>query len=313
MKRYIITQPKEHGVYFRGDSIFTQINIKGITTNTLTDPSSVSISVYNPCGDTLVNAVSMPSSAIGVYEYDYSIPVNATYGVYSIKVETTNYDSLSYYNFVVFPWDVISQIRTISGAAQQNDISDYKLALIAWDAYVETLGEIYNNVYNARPLCDPSVNVYLDGVNKKFQLPNYPIADLDGDTVVTGFGEQSCGTDVASTYIDNSGNIKKGRVKVIDAENGLVELTDETDSAFPITTKRIQISYSIESPTYDESLMREAVAYLAAYKAMIAMKSLDKATLGDLQSNRALTEKRFLTRYEDLIEQIGFPMIDGGK
>ena len=312
MKRYIITQPKEHGVYFRGDSIFTQINIKGIILTALTDPSEVSISIYGPCGDTLVNAASMPSSAVGVYEYDYDISLTADYGVYSIKIETTTYDSLSYYNFVVFPWDVISRIRSLSGAFQQSDMSDYKLSLIAWDAYIETLGEIYDDVKDATPICDPSVDVYIDGTNKKFQLGIHPIADADGDTVVTGFGEHSCATDVTLTYMDNDGNIKKGRVKVNDAEHGLVELTNESDAAFPIDTKWMRVTYSVESPTYNESLMREAVAYLAAYKTMIALKSLDKATLGDLQSNRSLTEKRFLTRYEDLIEQIGFPMIGSG-
>jgi hypothetical protein len=58
--------------------------------------------------------------------------------------------------------------------------------------------------------------------------------------------------------------------------------------------------------------MREAVAYLASHKAIIAFKSLDKATLADLQSNRETESNRFLKRYEDLIEQIGFPMIGSG-
>ena len=313
MKRYIITQPKEQGIYSQGDSVYTQIYIKNILTSAMVDPSSVSISIYDPCGVALVSNDSMPTTGVGIYNYDFSLSSTATFGIYSIKIETSTYDSLSFFNFVVFPWDVLSRIRELSGAFQQSDMSDYKLAMIAWDAYLETLGEIYELHTNEQPLCDPDTGLYFDGTNKNFQVRNYPIADSNGDTSVTGFGELACGEDVTFAYIDDTGTRVVGKATVTDENNGIVELTQISGAAVPSTIKAAMVTYSHQSETYNQALMREAVAYLAAYKAAIAFKSLDKATLSDLQSNRATETQRFLKRYEDLIEQIGFPMIGSGR
>jgi len=313
MKRYIITQPKEQGIYSQGDSVYTQIYIKNILTSAMVDPSSVSISIYDPCGVALVSNDSMPTTGVGIYNYDFSLSSTATFGIYSIKIETSTYDSLSFFNFVVFPWDVLSRIRELSGAFQQSDMSDYKLAMIAWYAYLETLGEIYELHTNEQPLCDPDTGLYFDGTNKNFQVRNYPIADSNGDTAVTGFGELTCGEDVTFAYIDDTGTRVVGKATVTDGNNGIVELTQISGAAVPSTIKAAMVTYSHQSETYNQALMREAVAYLAAHKALIAFKSLDKATLADLQSNRATETQRFLKRYEDLIEQIGFPMIGSGR
>lgn len=313
MKRYLITQPKEYGTYRRGDSIFTEINIKEILTNTATDPSSVSLSIYNPNGSALVTDAAMSHSVAGIYDYDYSIPTDACYGVYSIKIETETYDSLSYFNFVVFPWDVTARVRELSGSVQQNDISDYKLSLLAWNAYEETIGDLYELHEYERPGCDPVSGEYLNGSNKRFKTFNYPIADSYGDGEVTGYGETSCGTDISMKYIDSTGATHIGNVTVIDSSIGLIELTDTSGVALPSSTRRVYVNYYSQSPTYNEDLMREAVAYLTAHKVMISFKELGKATLNDLQSNREKEINRFLTRYQDLIEQIGFPMIGSGK
>jgi len=313
MKRYLIIQPKEFGVYFRGDSVFTQINIKEILTNTMTDPSSVSLSIYNPNGVALISDSAMAHTVAGVYDYDYSIPTDACFGVYSIKIETETYDSLSYFNFVVFPWDVNSRVRIISGSVQQNDISDYKLSLLAWNAYGETLGEIYELHEYEYPKCDPVSGEYLNGSNKRFKLYNYPIADSNGDGEVTGYGESSCGADVTMGYMDSTGATQIGKAKVIDSTIGLIELTDIAGNALPQSTKRVWTNYYTQSPTYNQDLMREAVAYLTAHKVMVSFKELGKATLNDLQSNREKEINRFLTRYQEIIEKIGFPMIGSGK
>ena len=313
MKRYLITQPKEFGIYFRGDSIFTQINIKEILTNTMTDPSSVSISLYDPNGTALISDSAMSHTIAGIYEYDYSIPTDACFGVYSIKIETTTLDSLSYFNFVIFPWDVNARVRELSGAFQQNDISDYKLSLLAWNAYKETLSDLYELHEYECPKHDPVSGEYLNGSNKRFQTYNFPIADSNGDEEITGYGELSCGTDISMKYIDSNGTTHEGNVTVIDSDIGLVELTDTSGNALPASTKKIFTTYYSQSPTYNKDLMREAVAYLTAHKVMISFKELGKATLNDLQSNREKEINRFLTRYQDLIEQIGFPAIGAGK
>lgn len=313
MKNYSVTQPKEFGIYSLGDNIYTEIYIKN-KVGVLDDPSSVSISITCPHGTALVTDASMPSSsAVGIYHYDYSIPTDTCYGIFKIKIDTHTEDSRTYFNFVVFPWDVVSRIRELSGAFQQSDMSDYKLSLIAWNAYEETLREIYELYTNESPLSDPTSGSYLDGVNTHFQLRNYPIADVGGDEIVAGNDDATIHeSDLDFYYNDSIGDMYSGIIRVIDAKSSVVALTDLSGNPLPSDTKALKITYYTESPTYNQALMREAVAYLAAHKALIAFKSLDKATLADLQSNRANESQRFLKRYEDLVEQIGFPMIGSG-
>jgi len=314
MKNYSVTQPKEQGIYALGDNIYTQIYIKNIS-GVLDDPSSVSITITCPHGTNLVSDVSMTSTVTGIYSYDFSIPTDICYGVYKIKIATTGDSSRTYLNFVVFPWDVISQIREISGAFQQSDMSDYKLSLIAWNAYEETLREIYELHTNERPLSDPTSGAYLDGINTRFQTRHKQIADIGGDELVTGFNAPYTvhDWDIDFYYTDVFGVVNGGVVEVIDEEEGIVKLTDVLGNPLPADTRSLQLTYYSQSPTYNQDLMHEAVAYLAAHKALIAFKSLDKATLADLQSNRANESQRFLKRYEDLVEQIGHPMIGSGK
>lgn len=313
MKNYSVTQPKEYGIYSLGDNVYTEIYIKN-KVGVLDDPSSVSISITCPHGTTLVIDASMPTSATGVYYYDYSIPTDTCYGIYKIKIDTYTADSRTYFNFVVFPWDVVSRIRELSGAFQQSDMSDYKLSIIAWNAYEETLREIYELYTNESPLSDPTSCLYLDGVNTRFQLRNYPIADVGGDEIVAGNDNATIHeSDLDFYYNDSIGDMYSGIIRVVDAKSGIVALTDLSGNPLPSDTKALKITYYTESPTYNQVLMREAVAYLAAHKALIAFKSLDKATLADLQSNRANESQRFLKRYEDLVEQISLPMIGSGK
>jgi hypothetical protein len=313
MKNYSVTQPKEYGIYSLGDNIYTEIYIKN-TSGVLADPSEVSISITCPHGNALVVDASMPSSsAVGIYHYDYSIPTDTCYGIFKIKIDTHTLNSRTYFNFVVFPWDVVSRIRELSGAFQQSDMSDYKLSILAWNAYEETLREIYELHTDETPLSDPTSGLYLDGVNTHFKVRNYPIADIGGDEIVEGNDVATIHEpDLDFYYTDSIGDVYNGMIRVIYEKSGVVALTNLAGSPLPSDTRALKITYYSESPNYNQDLMREAVAYLAAHKAIIAFKSLDKATLADLQSNRETESNRFLKRYEDLIEQIGFPMIGSG-
>jgi hypothetical protein len=319
MKRYLIIQPKEQGIYSRGDNVFTQINIKDILTNSLCDPSSVSISIINPCGVNLITSVAMTKTAVGVYKYDYQIsstPTNSPFGIYKIKIQTLNENTISLFNFVLFPWDIISRIREISGFFQQNDISDYKLSMIAWNAYIETLDEIYELHSDETPLCNPETNEGFNGTNITFKLKEYPLADFNGDEYITGFGELACGEDVTFHYIDSIGDNKIGHVVVIDADVGIVTLKTITDTPVPKDIRKAMVSYCVRSEYYDQNIMREAVAYLASNKVLISLNSLDKSTLADLQTNEEklrIDSDRFIKRYETLIEKIGMPNIGCGK
>ena len=319
MKRYLIVQTKEQGVYSRGDNVFTQINIKDILTNALCDPSSVSISIINPCGSNLITSAAMTKTAVGVYMYNYQIsatPANSPFGIYSIKIQTLNENTIFNFNFVLFPWDITSRVRELSGFFQQNDISDYKLALIAWNAYIETLDTIYELHSDETPLCNPETNEGFNGTNVKFKLKEYPLADFNGDEQITGFGELTCGEDITFHYIDSIGNNKIGHVVVLDSNIGIVTLKTITDTPVPKDIRKAMVSYCVRSESYDQSIMREAVAYLTANKILISLNSLDKATLADLQTNEEklrIDSNRFIKRYETLIEQIGMPNIGCGK
>jgi hypothetical protein len=314
MKKYIITETNEFGAYFLDDNVYTKITIKDSAANVLIDPSTVSISITCPHSTALIVNAPMVRASVGVYSYDYNIPSTICYGVYKMKIATTSSDTLTYLNFVVFPWDVLSRIREISGAIQQADISDYKLALIAWTAYEETLREIYELYTNESPLSDPTSGVYLDGVNTRFQVRNYPIADVGGDDIVAGNNSASIHeSDLDFYYNDSIGDMYGGIIRVVDAKSGVVALTDLSGNPLPADTRALKITYYSESPTYNQDLMREAVAYLAAHKMAIAFKALDKATLSDLGSNRASDYNRFLRKYEELIERIGFPAIGSGR
>jgi hypothetical protein len=100
---------------------------------------------------------------------------------------------------------------------------------------------------------------------------------------------------------------------VQDAKFGIVKLLTSTGNPIPASIQAAYVTYYSEVNTFDIDLMHEAVAYLTAYKIWIAFKSLDKATLSDLQSNRALDGNKFYERYTELVEMIGFPMIGSGK
>ena len=207
MKNYIVTQPKEFGTYLRGDTVNIYINIKDTLSNQLSDPSSVVITIKNPAGTIVSGPTPMSQVTIGTYEFDYSIPTSLTvypFGIYDVAISTVTQNSLSLLNFVVFPWDVLSRTRTLSGISQQSDISDYHLAKLAWTAYVEVLETIYEPHY-FEPICGGCSCGYppnvIDGVNTLFKLKYYPIADHNGDEQVTGCGQMAYGKQLDSILI----------------------------------------------------------------------------------------------------------------
>ncbi|RPI86125.1 MAG: hypothetical protein EHM34_00075 [Nitrosopumilales archaeon] len=316
MKHYIVTQPKEFGTYLRGDTVDIYINIKDTLTNQLSDPSSVNITIRSPSNVVVDGPTPMINLSTGIYEHEYSIPTSTTiypFGIYEAHISTVTDSSLTVFNFVVFPWDVVSRIRSLSGISQQADISDYHLATLAWLAYEETLETIYEMHEKEKPLCDPVTGDYIDGVNTTFQLTNYPLADHNGDEQITGSGQIAYGWDVEGYYIDSTGAKQTCIITVSDSSYGMVTITTGGATPIPADACGIYVKYYTESPTYNKQLMQEAVACLSAYKAAIAFQSLNKATLADLQTNRDMLYNRFLIRYDQIIEEIGFPNIGAGK
>lgn len=316
MQRYKIFLDNEYGIHSRSDSYFIQIKIVDALSNALTDPTTVKISINNPCGTALIASQDMTKSATGKYYYNYSIASDAPYGKYSVKVATTSETCVRYFNYVIFPWDTVSQIRTLLGSYRQNDITDYKIAIVAWDAYIDTLMSIYDFHFDEKPLCNPDDGSWFDGTNKKFKLRNYPIADFDGDGVVSGYGEATCTMDVQVRWIDNTGNSIAGKVVVSNSRNGIVELTKADGSAIPQDNEGVFVTYHTEAESYNQLLMREAVSYRTAHKLLQSFQSLDKATMADLQVNEQKLESdlyRMKKLYQSIIDQIGGCNIGSGK
>ena len=316
MKNYIVTESKESGTYLRGDTVVININIKNTLTNSPSNPSSVKITIKNPAGTIVAGPSAMSNIAVGNYDYDYSIPSSLTvypFGIYDAMISTVTDSSTTLLNFVVFPWDIISRIRTLSGVSLQSDITDYHLAKLAWTAYEETLETVYEMHMNEKPLHDPVTDDYIDGVNKVFQLANYPLADHNGDDQVTGSVQIAYGRDVEGYWIDSTGAKNACLITVTDASIGLVQIEQLGAIAIPLSARGIYVKYYTESPSFNKSLMHEAVACLTAYKTAIAFQNLNKATLADLQTNRGMSYTRFLIRYEQIIDEIGFPNIGCGK
>lgn len=316
MERYSIKLTSEKGIYTRNDNYFIELTIKDILTSSVSDPSTVSISIKDPCGITIVNNDAMISTATGIYVYDYAISSSATYGVYEVIIETSSYNMIDTHNFVIMPWNCLSQVRRISGISQQNDISDEKLSLIIWDTYIETLEQIYEKHKDEKLLCNPDNGTWFDGTNTKFQLRYGKIADINGDGQVTGYGELNCGYDVSVRWIDSTGDSQIGKVTVDNLDNRIVLITQLSGVAIPNTNEGVFVTYWIESDYYNERLMRKAVSYLAAHELILAFQSLYEATLADLPSNEkklSIDMYRLQKKYDDIIEEIGHEMIGGGK
>ena len=300
MKNYNIIQVKESGTYLKGDTLLVKIKITDSESFVVSDPSEVSITIIDPCGNELVDA-AMDSEATGYYFYEYSFASDACCGIYDVNIETINKNQIAKFSYIVFPFDICSRVREVLSAYQQNDISDYKLAIIAWHSYRTVLNDVFELVYNENLYCNKIAN-------DLYKVNNKPLADINGDGVVTGTDVDSCQPDVSFYYINDDDEATELEVKVVDARNGVVEIKD-----IPSTADCLYITYYYESEYYDEEIMKEAVAYLTAYKVAMTYKSLDKATLADIQTNRQLDPKIFKDKYEELIGMIGFSPIGCGK
>ena len=138
MQRYKIFLETEYGVHTQDDNLFIQIKIVDSTTNKVSSPSEVLISIYDPNSVAIVTEDDMNEESDGIYSYE-STPTDSIYGKYLIRIKTINDSCLKHFTFVIFEWDIVSETRIVLGSYQQKDISDYKLSLMAWNAYIEIL------------------------------------------------------------------------------------------------------------------------------------------------------------------------------
>ncbi len=314
---YTICTKYEDAIYDRGEENHYVIKIKDIDGNTYTDPSTVSITITNPCSTTEVSEASMTKSDTGIYYYSYTIPVDATYGEYQIKVTASSTPNIVIYKdkFFILPWNIIYDVRRYSGITSKKSISDQDMATIIWEAYTEALRDVYIYHDDEKPNCNPDTGAGFDGTNTTFATKHQLLADINGDGVVTGYGETSCGTDVDGYWVDSDGDCHQLKITVLDAECGKLTITQLNGDPIPSTNCGVRINYYLEWRTFSLSVFKSAVAFLAAHKCIVRFAELDKATLADLHSNKIVilhNRTRMEKAYKKAMRKISKPVIGGG-
>jgi len=304
-------------IYEREDSIAYWITIRD-RTKTKVDPSTVSITIKDPCDFVLVNSQAMARDSTGVYYYNYdSLSSTATYGKYKIEVKSTSGTSqvaVEHDKFYVMPWRVTDDVRDITGASETKDVDDDALSDICWKAYKEALRDIYIHHYEETPNGNPNTGAGFDGINTSFQSNFFPIADINGDGSITG-NNTSCATDINAWWVDNNGSYQRAIITVSKYQRGEISMyQNDGSTAIPANNEGVYIDYWHQYGSYDEELFRNAVGHLAADMVMRRLKEVDRVTLGDIASNLPIIEKdsrRFYRKYRQLINQVRKPMVAG--
>jgi len=286
--------------------------------NTLVTPSSVSITIYDPCDFILVDSAAMTNSSTGVYYYNYdTIQSTATYGKYEVKVvsraasgQVGIYES----EFYVMPWKLEKDVRQITGASETKDVDDDALADLCWKSYLEALHDVYIHHYNDTPGCNPDTGAGVDGTNTSFKTHSYPIADINGDGTVTG-NNTSCATDIKCWWINNAGSRQNGVVTINNYRNGEINIyQNDGTTAIPSDNEGVYLDYWSEYRTYDEDMFRDAVAHLTADRLVRRFKEADRVTIADLASNIPIITKddrRYYYKYKQIINRVRKPLVGG--
>jgi len=304
-------------IYQRGETMAHWETIRN-RNNTKVDPSSVSITIKDPCDFTLVSSGAMTKDTVGIYYYNYdTISSSATYGKYELQIVSTSatgQKGIHYDKFYVMPWEVTTDVRQIVGASETKDIDDDDLSDLCWKAYKEALRDVYNHHYAEAPKCNPDTGAGFNGTNTSFQTKNFPVADINGDGTVLG-NNTSCATDVDGWWINNSGSHERAVVVISKFKNGEIAVyQNDGSTAIPANNEGVYIDYWSSYDSYDEDIFRNAVSHLAADMLMRRLKETDRVTLGDIASNIPILVKdsrRFYSKYRELIAKIRKPRVGG--
>lgn len=314
---YNITTKYDNAIYERGEANYYVVKIKDIDASTHIDPSTVSLTIYDPCLAKKVSDIAMIKDTTGVYYYSYAIPADATYGMYEIEVTASSPTYTTKYKdkFFILPWNVIYDVKKYSGISSNKSISDHDIAAIIWEAYQEALDSVYESWHDDKPLCNPDDGSWFDGTNTTFATRHGSIADINGDGVVTGWGEISCGTDIDGWWKDVNGDCHRVNVTVNDAKCGKITITQTDGTAIPNSMQWVHLDYHTEWETYSEDLFKIAVSYLSAYKCIVRFRELTRSTMADLHSNKVTIlhskSKTLWDEYRKILRKIMKPMIGG--
>jgi len=306
-------------IYSRGETYVHRILIIDRDGNTAY-PSNCTMYIYDSCGSLINTGGTSMATSVGdpYFQCTYDLASNIKYGEYTIQVIATDslgvkvhFDDVLY----IFPWNIVHDVRRYSGITSRKSISDHDISAQIWEAYQEALDEVYEYWHDDIPNCNPDTGEWFNGTNTTFETMHGPIADKDGDGVIAGYGEQSCGTDIWGYWKDSDGDCHKLNITVNEAHCGKITITQLDGTAIPSDAEWVRISYYTEWETYNERKFRMAVAYLAAYKCVEAFKNLDKATQADLDSNKRdveLAKNRMKNQYKKAIRKVKKPVIGAG-
>jgi len=234
MNRYSITETSEGGIYERGDDYLCHVTIRDSITTTASNPSTVLITITDPCGTELVSDAAMSTITTGIYYYDYTVLDTAVYGKYSVEISTASYTMKKIYSYYVFPWNVNREVRELSGVGEQKSISDRAINGLIWNAYNEVKQNVFEHHYDEQVRCNCCMeNCYygnevcstFDGTETTFWTQAGYIADYDDNGTVEGYGETSCASDVFMSWKDCDGDCHDGYVEVLDEVCGKLKLT----------------------------------------------------------------------------------------
>lgn len=300
-------------IYERAETFVHRITIRD-NDGVKTDPSTVSDNLFDPCNHQLITDDAMTKESTGVYRYYYPITSSATYGKYRTLVDAIdgsgNITKItgSYY---VMPWKVQEEVRAKMGITKDTDVDDDTMSNICWTSYIKTLRDAFEYRNKETPKRNPDTGAGFDGTNTTFQTMKYPIADINGDGVVSG--NNICGNDITGYWIDNAGHRNECSINVTTESNGEISIfQDDGVSAIPQTNEGVKITYWCEYDNFNDFLLQEAVAYLSAHYISLRFTEEDKVTMADVNKPIVIINpERFRKEYKKLIRLIKKPNIAG--
>jgi len=292
------------GIIQQEDDYHLQVKFREDKTNV--DPTICQAVITYPCSSGTASMSMATTSTTGLLEGHFDVPSSATYGEYRVKIEAT-YDAQTYQFetfFYVLPWNIIQQVRSLSGIKQSNDVEDKDLALICWNSYLEAKEEVFQLVINEKIHQDS--NHCIDGSNKVFYACNRHI--VSDHTV--------CDEDsIYGYYKDTDYEWQDLTISITDAEKGKLSIADKNGDALSGNLCcNIIYSYRIQSRAFKEQMFKKAVAYLSAHEAILRFNELDKVTLADVNSNEKIilaNPNRMYNKYKKTLKKISKIKVGG--
>jgi hypothetical protein len=294
---------KESGIislYQRGETYIQQRKFR--ENGTPTDVTNVEMHIFYPCSTGSAEA-DISHVDTGVYQGNWCIPSDATYGEYIVEITATSATEVTKFvdSFIILPWNITQHIRSTSGIKECNDIDNDDIAFIAWNAYLEARDDIFKTHFH-EPVKQGTGHMF--GCDDIYYIRPHIVTEhlACGELAVTGH------------YIDTCKQMHQVTVNVLDAFNGEVEILDEYGETLPCNTCNVYLTYKTSSPNYTEHLFKKAIIYLAAHEIVIRFNEIDKATLADLQSNRQVIlahPDRMIKNYKRIVSKIADPKFGG--